>query len=298
MFLLFLFLLFLLDSRRTNWAGTTASGGMMNWMMWMRRAGLLGLAGVLLFAGPVQATAQGGSDGAQNDAQIQADVMKSLENKRFKDVKASVKNGVVTLTGTVDVYSAKLDADNRAHHRKNVKSVENEIEVAGPTIDDTTLRNKLAEKLAYDRVGYGTTAFNAFTIGVQNGVVTLGGTAYGPTDKDSAVSMVENYSGVKDVVDNIEVAPVSPIDDRIRLAEARAIYGFPQLNKYAIDPAKPIRITVVNGNVTLSGVVDSQADKDVANIRANGVPGVFKVVNNLEVVGDTAEKPEKEKAEK
>jgi hyperosmotically inducible protein len=270
----------------------------MNWMTSMRRAGLLGLAWMLLFAGPAKATAQGGSNGAQSDAQIQADVMKSLENTRFKDVKASVKNGVVTLTGTVDVYSAKLDADNRAHHRRNVKGVENQIEVAGPAIDDTTLRNKLAEKLAYDRVGYGTTAFNAFTIGVQDGVVTLGGTAYGPSDKDSAVSMVENYPGVKDVVDNIEVAPVSPMDDRIRLAEVRAIYGFPQLNKYAIDPAKPIRIMVVNGNVTLSGVVDSQADKDVANIRANSVPGVFKVVNNLEVVGEGSEKSEKEKPEK
>jgi osmotically-inducible protein OsmY len=128
---------------------------------------------------------------------------------------------------------------------------------------------------------------------VENGAVTLGGTAYGPADKDSAISLVENYPGVKDVIDNIEVLPVSPMDDRIRLAEARAIYGFPTLNKYAIDPAKPIRITVVNGNVTLTGVVDSQADKDVANLRANGVPGVFKVTNNLEVVGDTAEKPTK-----
>ena len=275
----------------------------MNWMS-MRRGGLprvtgILMAGVLLFAGPAKATAQSGSNGGgQNDAQIQADVMKSLENKRFKDVKVSVKNGVVTLTGVVDLYSAKLDADDRAHHRKNVKGVENQIGVAGPTIDDTTLRNKLAEKLAYDRVGYGTTAFNAFTIGVQNGVVTLGGTAYGPSDKDSAVSVVENYPGVKDVVDNIEVAPVSPMDDRIRLAAARAIYGDPQLNKYAIDPAKPIRITVVNGNVTLSGVVDSQADKDVANIRANRVPGVFKVVNNLEVSSEGAEKTEKEKPEK
>src|ERR1700730_9418264 len=271
---------------------------MMNWMTSLRRVGLLGLAVVLLLAGPAEATAQGGPRGAQDDAQNQADVTKALDNKRFKDVKASVRNGVVTLTGTVDLYSAKMDADNRAHHRRNVKAVQNQIEVAGPTVEDTTLRDKLAEKLAYDRVGYGTTAFNAFTIGVQNGAVTLGGTAYGPTDKDSAVSVVKNYPGVKDVIDNIEVAPVSPIDDRIRLAEARAIYGFPQLNKYAIDPAKPIRITVVNGNVTLSGVVDTQADKDVANIRANGVPGVFKVVNNLEVVGESAEKPEKEKAEK
>jgi hyperosmotically inducible protein len=278
-------------------AALTISGGMMNWTTSFRRASLLALAGALLFAVPARATAQGGSNDAQNDAQIQADVMKALDNKRFKDVKASVKNGVVTLTGTVDLYSAKVDADNRAHHRKNVKGVENEIEVAGPTVDDATLRDKLAEKLAYDRIGYSTNAFNAFTIGVQNGTVTLGGTAYGPSDKDSAISLVENYPGVKDVVDNIDVAPVSPMDDRIRLAEARAIYGFPQLNKYAIDPAKPIRITVVNGNVTLSGVVDSQADKDVANIRANGVPGVFKVVNNLQVVGGS-EKPEKEKSEK
>jgi hyperosmotically inducible protein len=273
--------------------------GMMTWMTSMRRAGLLSvigvlMAGVLMFAGPAKAIAQSGA----NDAQIQADVMKALDNKRFKDVKTSVRNGVVTLTGTVDLYSAKLDADNRAHHRKDVKGVENEIQVAGPVVEDATLRDKLAEKLAYDRIGYSTNAFNAFTIGVQNGTVTLGGTAYGPSDKDSAISLVENYPGVKDVVDNIDVAPLSPMDDRIRLAEARAIYGSPQLNKYAIDPAKPIRITVVNGNVTLSGVVDSQADKDVANIRANGVPGVFKVVNNLQVVGEAAEKPEKEKTEK
>jgi osmotically-inducible protein OsmY len=224
--------------------------------------------------------------------------MKALDDKRFQNVKSSVQNGVVRLTGTVDLYSAKLDADNRAHHRRNVKGVENQIQVAGPTVDDVTLRNKLAEKLAYDRIGYSTNAFNAFTIGVENGAVTLGGMALGPSDKDSAISLVENYPGVKDVIDNIDVAPVSPEDDRIRLAEARAIYGFPQLNKYAIDPAKPIRITVVNGNVTLSGVVDSQADKDVANIRANSVPGVFKVVNNLQVVGSEKSEKEKEKSEK
>ncbi len=152
-------------------------------------------------------------------------------------------------------------------------------------ISDIELRNKLAEKLAYDRVGYGTTVYNSFTLGVQDGIVTLGGTAYGPTDKDSAVSLVTHYPGVKDVVDDIEVAPLSPNDDRIRINAARAIYGFPSLNRYAIDPAKPIRITVVNGNITLTGVVDSQADKDSAGIRANGVSGAFKVVNSLQVAG-------------
>lgn len=247
------------------------------------------LIAVLLMAGSARSIAQSKADNAQ-DTEIQADVTKALDNKRFKEVQATVHSGVVTLRGTVSIYADKEDADRKTHHRKNVKAVQNLIEVAGPTVDDVTLRNKLAEKLTYDRVGYGTTAFNAFTISVQNGVVTLGGVAYGPTDKDSALSLVSNYPGVKDIVDNIEVAPVSPMDDRIRLATARAIYGAPQLNKYAIDPAKPIRITVINGNVTLSGMVDNQSDKDVANLRANGVAGVFKVINHLQVAGETEEK--------
>lgn len=252
----------------------------------LRGSRSLAMVAAVLFTSlwkPVLCVAQSGA----SDAQVQADVSKALENKRFKDVRVKVHDGTVVLSGTVAVYSDKEDADNRAHHRRNVKAVENDIQVAGPTVDDATLRSKLAEKLTYDRVGYGTTAFNALTIGVQNGVVTLGGVAYGPIDKDSAVSLVENFPGVKDVIDNIEVAPPSPMDDRIRLAEAKAIYGAPQLNKYEIDPAKPIRITVVNGNVTLSGVVDSQADKDVANLRANSVPGVFKVTNNLQVAGSS-----------
>lgn len=260
----------------------------------VRTAGMLVLASLLSVSVPVAMTAQSAAAAASAanpaDAAIQADVTKALDNKRFAGVKIAVQNGIVTLEGTVDTYAAKEDADKRAHHRKNVRGVENTILVAGPTVEDATLRDKLAEKLAYDRVGYGTTAFNALTIGVQNGVVTLGGVAYGPSDKDSALSLVANYPGVKDLVDNVEVAPVSPMDDRIRIAEARAIYGAPQLNRYSIDPAKPIRITVVNGKVTLSGVVDSEGDKEVAGIRANGVPGVFAVTNNLEVVGPDSNK--------
>ncbi|MEO6804341.1 MAG: BON domain-containing protein [Granulicella sp.] len=237
------------------------------------------------FANVARAQTMSGATANGADAQIQSDVTKALDNKRFQGVKSTVQNGIVTLTGTVPLYRDKQDAENKAHHRKNVSAVQNMIQVAGPTVEDAQLRNKLSEKLAYDRVGYGTTAFNAFTIGVRNGVVTLGGIAYGPTDKDSALSLVANYPGVKDVVDNIEVAPTSPNDDRIRLAAARAVYGAPSLNRYALDPAKPIRITVVNGNITLSGQVDSESDKNVAGIRANGVPGAFKVTNDLQVAG-------------
>ncbi len=230
---------------------------------------------------------------AAPDTQIQAEVQKSLEGKRFSGITSTVANGVVTLVGTVDVYATKEDAEHKIHHKRGVVAVSNRIVVgtAGEATpaSDTDLRNKLAEKLAYDRVGYGTTAFNSFTVGVANGTVTLGGVAYGPTDKDSALSLVSHYPGVQDVVDDIEVAPVSPNDDRIRLDTARAIYGFPSLSRYAIDPAKPIRISVVNGNITLTGVVDSQADKDVASLRANGIPGAFKVTNNLQVAGHGTE---------
>jgi hyperosmotically inducible protein len=233
---------------------------------------LLALAAV-----PVGVLAQGA------DSQIDAEVHKALDNKKFANVTTAVQNGNVTLTGTVDLYAYKEEADKKIHHVKKVKAVDNEIQVGGPTLEDTTLRDKLAKALSYDRVGYGTTAFNAITIGVQNGVVTLGGMVYGPPDKDSALSLVSYTPGVKDVVDDLQVAPVSPMDDRLRIELARAIYSMPQLQQYAMDPAKTIRITVVNGNVTLSGVVDSKSDRDAAGLRANGVSGVFKVTNNLQV---------------
>jgi hyperosmotically inducible periplasmic protein len=252
-------------------------------------AGIAALTLALLLAvapgGVRSAKAQGTSD-----AQIQADVQKALDKKQYKSVQATVQNGEVTLRGSVDFYADKESADNRAHHVKKVKGVDNLIEVAGPIVEDVTLRNKLANSLATDRVGYGTTAFNSLTVAVQNGVVTLGGTVYGPPDKDSALSLVANTPGVKDIVDNIDVLPLSPMDDQLRLRLANVIYGTTQLQKYALDPAKPIRITVVNGNVTLTGVVDSKADSDIAGIRANGVPGVFKVTNNLQVAGAEAKK--------
>ena len=254
------------------------------------RLRVVGLVCLLVLCGAIGFAQAAESATGEHDAQIHAEVVRTLHAKRFRAVTSSVHDGIVTLSGTVQIYSAKEDASRRAHRRRFVRGVENLIQVAGPTVDDATLKNKLAEKIAYDRVGYGTTAFNAFTIGVKDGVVTLGGVAYGPVDKDSALSLVSNYAGVKGVEDKIEVAPLSPMDDRIRLAEARAIYGAPQLNRYAIDPAKPIRITVIHGNVTLTGVVDSVSDKDVAYVRASGVPGVFKVINLLQVAGAAPEK--------
>jgi hyperosmotically inducible periplasmic protein len=237
-----------------------------------------------------QATNQAGKvDPTEHDAQILKEVQDKLKNSRFSNVHASVENGIATLTGSVKVYADKQDAEKRIQKVKNLQSVVNDIQVEAGETTDQQLADKIGKQLAYDRVGYGN-AFNAIEVGVNNGVVTLSGHALGPVAKQSALNLASHTPGVTNVVDKIQVDPPSPMDDQLRARVARAVYGYPSLNKYAINPANPIRITVVNGNVILSGVVDSKADKDVAGIQANTVPGVFSVANNLQVAGAEQER--------
>jgi hyperosmotically inducible periplasmic protein len=255
------------------------------------RQGLaLALASVLVLGSQVVFPhASYAAGNAQTDNNIQAELQNQL--KKFKDVQVSVQNGVVDLEGTVQDFATKEELDKKAHRIKNVAAVRNKLKIAGAgEVSDAQLQQKIVQKLQYDRVGYGN-AFNAISVGVSDGgVVTLAGNALGPVAADSAVSLASHFPGVTDVINNIQVDPLSPMDDRTRMQVYRAVYGFPSLNKYAINPAQPIRITVVNGNVTLNGVVDSKADKDVAGIRANSVPGVFKVTNNLQVANSSNEK--------
>ncbi len=222
---------------------------------------------------------------ALGQSSLQADVQKKLGNSKFKNVQVEMRGSDVVLSGTVATYQAKLDADDKAHHVKGVTGVDNEITVAGGEVSDQVLRDKLAKKIAYDRVGWPDNAFNSINLQVNNGVVTLSGSASVPWAKESALSIARNMPGVRDVVDDISVDPTSPMDDQTRIAVYRRVYGQASLNKYAIDPVKPIRITVVNGNVTLTGVVDSKMDKDIAGIQANTVSGVFSVKNDLVVAG-------------
>jgi osmotically-inducible protein OsmY len=241
------------------------------------------LAGALLSLPKISAVP------AQQENSAESAAASQLNKKQFHDVKVTVdSNGVATLRGTVDVYENKADAQKRVLRAKGVAAVRNLIEVGGPSIPDKQLEDKLREQLAYDRVGYGN-VFDAITLKVENGVATLGGHSHDYPARDSALGLVATTPGVKGVVDEIEVDPASSLDWQTRMAVARAVYGFPALNKYAIDPAKPIRISVQNGNVELYGVVDSQADKDMANIRANGVPGVFTVKNYLQVANQHTE---------
>ncbi|MGH9631815.1 MAG: BON domain-containing protein [Bryobacteraceae bacterium] len=125
--------------------------------------------------------------------------------------------------------------------------------------------------------------FDNFTFKVDNGTVTLMGKVTRPTLKSSAENVVKDIEGVGKVVNNIEVLPVSPNDDRVRIATYRAIYGHSALNRYSLRAVPPIHINVENGNVTLEGIVANESDKNVAGIQAKGVSGVFSVTNNLRV---------------
>lgn len=128
------------------------------------------------------------------------------------------------------------------------------------------------------------TIFDNLAFQVNGNTVTLVGQVTRPVLKSDAEGVVKNVEGVENIVNKIEVLPPSPMDDRIRIAEYRAIYGEPSLQKYGLSAMPSIHIIVKNGHVTLEGVVDNEADKNIANIRANGVPGVFSVTNNLRVV--------------
>lgn len=118
---------------------------------------------------------------------------------------------------------------------------------------------------------------------INGSEVTLLGQVTQPTVKLDAETAVKGIEGVTKVIDNIEVLPVSPMDDQIRRDEFRAIYREPALQRYAFGPVPPIHIIVKGGHVTLEGVVANQGDKDLINIRANSVPGVFSVTNNLRI---------------
>jgi len=126
--------------------------------------------------------------------------------------------------------------------------------------------------------------FDWITYKVDGYNVALFGQVVRPTLKSDAGNVVKHIEGVEKVDNQIEVLPPSPMDDGLRRRLFRAIYGFPALEKYALGVQKPIRILVKNGHVTLEGVVDSDGDKNLAGLRANGVSGTFSVTNNLQVV--------------
>jgi hyperosmotically inducible periplasmic protein len=220
---------------------------------------------------------------ARYDSDIQNRVSQQLTKKQeFRNLQASTEDGIVTLTGTVELYQQKLDAAKKVRKMDQVQGVRNLIAVSS-SAPDAELQAKLERKLHYDRMGYDN-QFNFVDVSVKGGAATLTGATLNDMGRDSAVWIANNMPGVNDVVDNIKVLPVSGFDDRIRISAMRAIYRDPVLGRYATDPARPIRIVVDNGNLSLYGTVATAMDKQVAGMRASQVFGAFSVQNNLEVV--------------
>jgi hyperosmotically inducible protein len=126
--------------------------------------------------------------------------------------------------------------------------------------------------------------FDNLSYRIDGDTVHLYGQVIRPTLKSQAANLVARLEGVANVNNQIEVLPLSPFDDRIRVAVARAVYGQPALNRYALGANPSIRIIVKNGDVTLEGVVSDEGSRNIAFLQANGVSGVFSVTNNLRVV--------------
>ena len=217
------------------------------------------------------------------DQQIQIQAAQELRKRdKFKEVTSTVEDGIVTLSGNVELYIDKVDAERKIRKIQKVDGIRNHIDVVS-SVHDEILLDQLSNKLRYDRIGYGI-VFNSLTLRIENGVATVGGKVRDYPDRDSAIAIVETTPGVKDVIDEIDVAPVSINDDRLRVALARSVYGHSTLQKYGLNPEAPIRIVVENGNVELHGVVANSLDRQVAYMQASSVPGVFSVKNNLMIV--------------
>lgn len=143
------------------------------------------------------------------------------------------------------------------------------------------IRREVAHELVLlPRLG----VFDNLAYQVNGSEVTLVGQVTRPTLKWDAENAVKRIDGVEHISNLIEVLPLSPFDNTLRLRLYNAIYGYAPLQKYALGTSKPIRIMVKNGHVRLEGAVDSEADKSIAGIRASGVADVFSVSNHLEIL--------------
>lgn len=146
--------------------------------------------------------------------------------------------------------------------------------------DEQRLANQIRKELV-TLPFYG--VFDNFTFSIEGRRVILNGQVTRPTLASSAANVVRQIPGVEEVVNNIEVLPLSPNDDRLRIAVYRTIFSQASLGRYTLGANPPVHIIVKNGNVTLTGVVINEMDKNLAGLFANQVPGVFSVTNELVV---------------
>ena len=241
--------------------------------------GLLGALGAIVLAGPAWAS--------------DADVQKRVEDRLAKaglaergDVRVSVKDGAVALDGFTLTVDARRDAEKAA--KKVSKRVESRLVVRPEeAVSDARVRERVADAILREP-RYG--VFDSVGVAVQDGVVALQGSVYQPWLKDSLDRRVADVEGVRDIQNQIRIAPASNYDDRLRAQLYRRIYGDDMFVRYSNWADPPIRIVVENGNVTLTGIVNSRVEQVRLGMIARGT-SAFKVENAVEVESERTKEP-------
>jgi hyperosmotically inducible periplasmic protein len=219
-----------------------------------------------------------GGDNARDAELVKAAQARLSSANLGSDVRVSVANAIVRLDGTVDSI-AKIERAGKAISKiEGVASVSNNLQV--PAGEDGKVAAEAARQV---RMYPYFTIFDNVEVEARDGVVVLTGEVTKPTRKTEIGLLMKNVPGVKEVENNLEVLPISPFDDEIRLRVARAIYGDGALYRYGLGANPPIHIVVKNGNVRLTGVVNSRLEKMLAERNARFAANYFGLVNDLRV---------------
>jgi hyperosmotically inducible protein len=244
----------------------------------MRKLGLFSLVILVALATQTAFAAPGNSD-AKTAAEVQSRIYQAHVFDHGQ-VQVAFEKGVATLTGTVDNLASKLDAEKAASKVHGVAGVVNHISVKA---DDFSAQQMLeqARKKIVTYYAYG--IFDNINLEARGNTLVVSGQVSEPFKRTDIGNFLTRVKGVAKVENNLEVLPLSPYDDSLRLAVARAIYGDPYFVYYSDQAVPPIHIIVKNGNVTLEGVVNSKLDRVKADLAARTAGLSLSFTDNLRV---------------
>jgi hyperosmotically inducible protein len=215
------------------------------------------------------------------DQEIASLVEHRLSEQDIRGVTVTVRNGEVTLSGTVRSLWAKEEAIEEARKAHDVRAVVSTLTIMRPE-DDRTVGEAIADRI---RRYVFFSIFDDVDVEVAGGVATLMGSVTMPYKAQAIVKLASRVDGVQQVVDELDVLPLSDFDDQIRYAAALRIYNDPLFWNYAVQVNPPIHIVVRNGRVTLTGVVVSEVERRKAEVIAREIFGVLSVDNKLRLNG-------------